>query len=136
MSMLLVLSGAMLLVDSSSLLESNPPVNQFGWGVGCVLSTFECAVDMLEHDKTDHGVGAMRSAANMGDVRAQRALGLMYVRGEYVPRNQRQAIHWFRTAANRGDRESMTILGTLYERGIGTKVDLQQAALWRDRAAR
>ncbi|HEY6971976.1 MAG TPA: rhomboid family intramembrane serine protease, partial [Candidatus Angelobacter sp.] len=45
---------------------------------------------------------AYRKAAEMGDESAEYGLGLMYERGEGVPRDAQEAIKWYRKAADHG----------------------------------
>ncbi|WP_114228492.1 MULTISPECIES: tetratricopeptide repeat protein [Sphingomonas] len=140
--LLLAVLGATALSSLPSLSFTVPPDgHKFGSSVvvdDCdrAEAQFGCASRLLlaGHDK--EGVEAMRSAAAGGDNRARRALGLMLIRGEYLPRDQAEAVRWFLSAAGHGDRASMAILATLYRDGIGTAPDPRKAALWQSRAAR
>lgn len=71
-----------------------------------------------------------RKAAEAGDMKAPRYLGLMCEEcfgGE--------AFAWYRLGAERGDITSMYLLGRAYEKGCGTVADLEQAVFWYQKAA-
>jgi len=131
----LSLLGALMMLQAVNPYTPTPVVKAGGPAV-CDGDRFGCAVDLLRDGQRLDGVDAMHAAAAVGDVRAQRALGLMFLRGEYVAADQREAVRWFKRAASRGDRQSMDVLAKLYERGIGTAPDPAKAALWRSRAER
>jgi TPR repeat protein len=44
-------------------------------------------------------------------------LGLMYENGTNVPKDEKQAKHWFEQAADRGDKEAKHKLATLGTKG-------------------
>lgn len=86
-------------------------------------------VQLDEAEATRH----YRRAAELGDVRAQRTLGLRQLRGIGSPAAPEEAFTWFRLAANQGDIVSQRELGNLLARGEGS---LQaEAVTWWRRAA-
>ena len=70
------------------------------------------------------------SRAHDGDARAQLHVGLLYLRGEGVPQDYREARFWIEKAARQGLADAQTRLGTLYRDGTGSAPDttLMQAA--------
>ena len=71
-----------------------------------------------------------RTAAEQGDARAQVRLGLMYERGQAVPKDRLQAVKWFRLAAEQGNAEGQWRLGVMYQGGRGVPEDHVQAVKW------
>jgi len=52
--------------------------------------------------------------AEEGDAKAQFRIGRMYLGGDGVPKNHKEAARWFRKAAEQGDAEAQYQLGFLY----------------------
>ena len=78
-----------------------------------------------------------RKAAEAGDAKAQRSMGLLYKRGEGVERDYAQAMEWFRRGAEQGDAVSAYHVGKLYYDGLDPiELDYVRAAQWFHRAAR
>ena len=46
---------------------------------------------------------AEAQSANAGDAEAARYLGIMYLRGKGVPKDNAKALEWFTLASDRGD---------------------------------
>ena len=59
----------------------------------------------------------VRPLAIEGNVDAQNSLGVMYARGQGVPRDVEEAAYWFREAARRGSRDALYTLEKLYADG-------------------
>ena len=53
----------------------------------------------------------LRPLATQGDAWAQTSLGFMYLNGQGVPRDDKEAIRWYRLAELRGMRWRSTISG-------------------------
>ena len=58
-------------------------------------------------------------------------MGILYLKGQGVPRDDSLAVAWFTKAAERGDRDGQANLATLYEAGRGIARDLKRAYMWR-----
>ena len=56
------------------------------------------------------GLRHLRRAAVLGDASAQYELGSAYYRGQWVPRNPRQAMRWLRSAAAGGNAEARAFI--------------------------
>ena len=75
-------------------------------------------------------------AAENGVPQAQYNLGLMYYRGEGVPRQLYEALKWMRQAAAGGHLPAQRAVGQLYLTGLDTMgQDLQEARTWLTSAA-
>ena len=60
-----------------------------------------------------------RRAAEQEHADAQYELGIMYLLGEYVPKDSAEAVKWFRLAAEQGDAQAQFQLGVMYDMGLG-----------------
>ena len=74
-------------------------------------------------------------AANQGHMMAQYSLGLMYQKGNGVPKNQQQAFYWFKKASQQDYVWAQNILGEMYLKGEGTTKDLNKAVYWIKKSA-
>ena len=62
-------------------------------------------------------------------------LGIMYLRGDGVAKDDAKGVQWFQRAAALGNAKAQYRLGTLYEDGIGVDADKQKAIEWYTKAA-
>jgi hypothetical protein len=97
---------------------------------------------MVPQDFTEAAMWYQK-AAEQGNARAQRDMGLLYETGQehcsgcrqYFPQDYSKAVRWFRTAAEQGDAEAEVNLGLMYGRGEGVPQDDAQANVWFRKAA-
>ena len=75
-------------------------------------------------DIENTGRRAKAKDAEAKDAEAQHSLGRMYVYGEEVPHNLREAAKWYRKAADQGHPEAQYDLGLMYARGEGSAAGL------------
>jgi TPR repeat protein len=68
--------------------------------------------------------------ARDGDAVAMRIIGVLYARGDGIPRDDRRAVEWYRKAAARGDATAMFGLASAYHRGAGVPRDPDAARHW------
>lgn len=73
--------------------------------------------------------------AKQGDADAQYELGISYLNGKDVVKNEIEAVKWFRKAAERGHAKAQCRLGTCYRFGEGVLEDRAEAAKWFRKAA-
>ncbi|MPY72046.1 MAG: hypothetical protein GEU92_18440 [Alphaproteobacteria bacterium] len=78
---------------------------------------------------------AVTEAARGGDARAQYDLGVLFARGEDVPRDDKSAVEWFERAALRGYAPAQYNLGVVYEQGRGIDRNPALAFFWYQSAA-
>jgi TPR repeat protein len=98
-------------------------------------TSFDQAVSAIRTGSVPDGVRCLHVAARRGEPLALRALGLMRLRGEYLARDEQEAVALFHQAARRGDAESMYLLGEAFRRGIGVTAEPGLARFWLNRAA-
>ncbi len=77
----------------------------------------------------------IKPIAESGNPVAQRNLGIMYLRGDGIPRDETQGRAWLTRSANAGDAPAMNELGVLYYFGHGMEKDYVQALAWFSKAA-
>jgi hypothetical protein len=108
-----------------------------------------CAVINLtdSDDLTDRGVAAydsheyaealqlLRKAADQEDTRAQYYIGLLYLNGNGVAKNDQEAFRWLKSSADQDYPYAQVYVGWLYEHGIGVASDSAEALAWYRRAA-
>ena len=68
-------------------------------------------------------VGKVLERAEGGDVKAQRDLASLYLRGKEVKLDYDEAAAWLKKAADQGDADSQLGLGRLYAEGNGVEED-------------
>lgn len=74
--------------------------------------------------------------AEAGEADAQFKLGFMYVNGEGVPQDDKEAVKWFTKAAEQGHAWAQFNLGLMYDKGRGVPQDDKEAAKWHTKAAK
>ena len=75
----------------------------------------------------------MRAAADAGHGLSQHGLGIMYLYGECVDKDEVEAARWFESAAAKGLLGSKTTLAMMYQEGLGVAQDPARArALYRE----
>jgi TPR repeat protein len=77
----------------------------------------------------------LRALAEGGDAEAQINMGVLYDRGQGVPKDSGEAAAWYRKAAEQGDALGQHNLGSMYEEGEGVPKDLVIAYMWQNLAA-
>ena len=68
--------------------------------------------------------------ADLGNVKAQYNLGLMYDMGKGVLQDYKEAVRWYQLAAEQGYSSAQHNLGLLYFNGRGVPQDHQEAVKW------
>ena len=106
---------------------------------------FSLPINEEDLEKWKESVVWYRKAADQGDARAMRALGMAYSEPKETPwfwptiarvdRDMEQAAEWFRKAAELGDFAAQRNLGYLYLKGKGVEKDKAEARKWLEKAA-
>ena len=73
--------------------------------------------------------------ARAGKPDAELAVGLKYLSGDGIPKDEHEAATWIARAAEAGDPTAQSWLGTLYQRGKGVTADPIVAFSWFEKAA-
>jgi hypothetical protein len=69
-------------------------------------------------------------AAAHGHAAAQYYLGMMYEKGEGVPKDRMVALRWYTQSATNGYEEAAATLGNIYSDGLVVKQDYAEAYVW------
>jgi TPR repeat protein len=77
----------------------------------------------------------VRAKAEAGDAESQVELGLRYVKGEGVTKDQVEAVKWFRKAAEQNFARGQYDLGVCFYAGEGVAKDQVEAVKWYRKAA-
>ncbi len=80
-------------------------------------------------------IDELKQVAYAGDVHAQVQLGLIYLTGDGVEKNDAEAMKWLRKAADQDDPAAERYLAEMYFKGRGAPADTEQAAKWLRMAA-
>lgn len=85
---------------------------------GAPTDDFFVAQELFEEYRYADGLVPLRRAADAGDLRARRILGMMLLHGEAlygveVPANREEGLHWLRLAAGAGCQLSRSVLSKL-----------------------
>lgn len=75
------------------------------------------------------------NSGEKGYAPAQQNVGTIYLVGDGVQKNSKEAFKWFKIAAEQGNVESQFQLGLLYYNGEGVKKDVKEAFRWFKMAA-
>ena len=75
----------------------------------------------------DTAVSLLKDASKLGHGSACYELGMLYMQGEYVERNQAKGIEYFKLAEKYGNLEAIKVLGMCYQDGIYYEKDLDKA---------
>lgn len=73
--------------------------------------------------------------AHADNAEAQHLLGMMFARGEGIPRDAQQARYWFERSARHGNAESQYALGMMLWQGDYLKKDCRAALPWIEKSA-
>ena len=73
---------------------------------------------------------ALKRRAEKGDAEAQNNLGLMYVKGQGVEQDFKEAVKWFQKAADQGFAAAQYNLGRMYYDGKGVERTYVTAYAW------
>src|SRR4051812_28663577 len=100
---------------------------------------YERAVEILKVKNSDadlkEAISLFQKAADAGNPAAEHALGVSYLEGLGVAKNQDEGIKWLKKAAEDNFPEAQFKLAGLYARGTALKQDPAAAAEWVRKAA-
>ena len=83
---------------------------------------------------SEPNITSLTECANNGDMKAQYYLGLHYLEGEHIQKDEIQGANLIRSAAQAGFKDAEYTLGVLLQQGIGINKDCEQARLWYEKA--
>ncbi len=107
-------------------------VNKGVWNTG---GSFRPAPEIALQEATLSAREDWVRLANEGNAIGQNNLGVMYLQGQGVERDDAKALYWFRKAATQGSASAQTTLGEMYAQGRGVTRDDTEALRWFHKAA-
>ena len=101
----------------------------------CILVALAICVFLVVRAKAGQapepeGLKLLMANADKGDAQAQFNLGLLYQRGDGVPKDYGKAVSWYRKSAEQGDPFGQLYFGICYAQGWGVVRDYGEAAKW------
>ena len=102
---------------------------------GLAFADFRAGLTAYKHGDYANAARIFKDMAEHGDSAAQFALGLLYDKGQGVPRDDAKALEWYTKSAEGGYAKAQYNLALMYEHGEGIKADLNQAREWFRKAA-
>lgn len=105
------------------------------FGVGTACADDAAGLAAFRNGAFAEAYQAWSAAAQAGDARAARFLGVMYDTGEGVRQDPVEALQWYRRAADLGDRVGMFNVAVSCDAGTAGRQDKAEAAQWYARAA-
>ena len=75
-------------------------------------------------------IADLKEMANAGDVKSQVQLGLAYLTGDGVGKDDAEAVKWLRKAADQDNPLGERYLAEMYFKGRGVQADNAEAAKW------
>ena len=91
------------------------------------MDSLEKALQLIKEWEYDEAYRMLLRLANRGDAKAMLELGMMYVRGRGVCKNEVTALEWFKKAADNGNEDAHVNLAHLYAGNYGVKLDIEKA---------
>jgi len=105
-------------------------------GVGCSETVdFNKGYEAYKKGDYANALSEWRPLAKKGHVGAQFNLGLMYFKGQGLPRDYRTAAKWYTLAAEQGFARAQYSLGLMYGKGQGVPQGYKEAFKWFRKAA-
>ena len=99
------------------------------------LTRLLCVLGIMVSVALAEALDETRKKAEKGDARAQFSLGVMYSKGEGVPKDSAEAVKWYRLAAEQGEPIAEFALGVMYANGRGLPKNETEAVKWYRKAA-
>lgn len=105
----------------------------------CAASVSYAGVDsgLAAYNKGDYQMAfkQLKPFAERGNANAQLYLGLMYVEGQGVPQDSKQAKYWWEKAAAQGNTKAQYNIGYMYAKGKGVPQNNATAIDWFKKSA-
>ena len=91
---------------------------------------FQDGLDAYQKQDYKEALRLFRLSAEQGYALGQFKSGLMYEKGQGVPKDYKEAFKWYRLSAEQGFAEAQYNLGVLHYHGRGVLQDHEEAAKW------
>jgi TPR repeat protein len=101
----------------------------------CLPAGLALAQSSAQPSAKQKAVANLKEIAYAGDVSAQVQLGVIYLTGDGVPKDDAEAVKWLRKAADQDNALGERYLAEMYFKGRGVPADVSEAAKWLRMAA-
>lgn len=101
-----------------------------------VSYSIEQANNYYYSSRFEEAFSIYKRVAEQGNSEANYQIGIMYEKGEGVPKNPEEAVRWFRKAALQGNVSAQNSLGVRLALGKGVEKDINEAIEWITMAAK
>jgi len=95
-----------------------------------MIGSIASAQQEQEEGNGEVNVTILEQMAERGNADAQFELGIRYLGGEGLEKDEKKAAEWLQKGAVQGHLPSMNALGTVYETGAGVAKDEKKAFEW------
>ena len=89
----------------------------------------------FEENENEKGFFYMEESAKQGNTDAMFDLGVLYLDGELIKKDEKKAFEYFSEAANKGDAGAQFYLGVFYREGKVVQKDDEKARYWFEKSA-
>lgn len=144
-SQVLLIGGSSRIPLISRLIEESTQIPCRRWQYSheaVALGAAICAATRNRHEDDARSLSVVPNflssyidAAKLGQASAQCQLGDYYMNGQYVPKDDVEAVEWYKKAAMQGMAEAQYKLGLCYSLGTGVQKNHDSAAQWYIKAA-
>ena len=95
-----------------------------------VCSTHAAQTNETAGSQSKQSLNEIKAAAENGDVKAQMMLGVRYLKGEGVSRDEKEALKWIRLAAEQNVATAQNMVALYYATGNSIPVNYEEAVKW------
>ncbi len=100
------------------------------FSAGSAWADFDDATKAYQRGDFSTALRMYKLLAEHGSAKAQTSLGVMYIRGDGVPKDYSEALQWFRLAAEQGEPNAQYSLGKIYADGLGVPKNNTEGVKW------
>ena len=131
-----------------AIIKSDEKVDFESLGISFVHIKFDAKYEKLENqngddiyenaineDGKEKSIALLKQAADIGSAKALCELGIKYVKGDGVDKDENKGIELIEKSAQLGNKDAMFALGEAYYDGIVVKKDNNKALAWRIKGA-
>src|SRR3954470_18694857 len=118
-------------------MKMNLPPKCSWLGVAAAFAIFSKApLPAQEGNGSGPDVETLKKLAQSGNADAEFELGIRYLGGEGLEKDEKQAAEWLQKSADEHNLAAMNAIGTLHEEGVGMPKDEKKAFEWYEKAAK
>ena len=93
-------------------------------------SLYERGKELVKQEDYEKALKAFELAADIGDLDAMTAVGIMYIGGIGIQQNDKKGFEYIMNAAKQSHPKAQYTLGAIYYLGVGVPSDFNEAFRW------